>query len=84
MDEKQRSIETMQLAIQSMNKAWDILGTLGLDGLVPGGTQAGCTEYCGSYNGCTGYCKPMGATRLGDEVINPADQGSLIKNTPFS
>jgi hypothetical protein len=55
--------EALGKAIESLNKAYAVLAAgQGLSGGVTAGlSRAGCTEYCGSYDGCTGYCKPMGA-----------------------
>lgn len=57
----ERTIEPLAHAIESLNKAWEILAGQGLSGLSGAATRAGCTEFCGSYDGCGGYCKPMGA-----------------------
>jgi hypothetical protein len=69
-----QAVEILQTAIQSLNKAWEVLGAQGVAGLSSALLRAGCTEYCGSYDGCTGYCKTMGAARLGEDVINPQIQ----------
>ena len=84
-EEAERAVEPLERAIVSLNKAWEVLQAgQGLAGLVAGGAlRAGCTEYCGSYDGCTGYCKPMGAAQLRD-IGRPPEKLQEALRMPFA
>lgn len=84
-EDAERIAEPLEQAIVSLNKAWEVLKAgEGLAGLVSAAAlRAGCTEYCGSYDGCTGYCKPMGAAKLQD-LGRPPERIQSVQRLPFS
>lgn len=87
MDSKHSDVEPLARAIESLNRAWEVLTAAGLEGveavLSSAATKAGCTEYCGSYDGCTGYCKPMGAAMPTDKG-RPPERAIEATRLPFA